>query len=290
MGTQTSDPGGLPKPPGVPAGKPVFVPLTASLVTSATRLSAQAGWNQVPADWERFLRVSGADAYVWVHNGEVRASYSVVRYSARIAWIGMILVDVEYRGMGLGGTAFDGALDACGVEAVAGLDATDLGEPIYRRRGFEGVLPISRWIRDKPGSGADVGVSELDPAVVDFDMRACGVERSELLSDLLRAGGRLLMHTELGRVVAYGILRLGRMAYHLGPLVAESPEAFAAIIAMAAAAPGPVMCDSLSGEVEDVLEAAGYQRARQLLRMTRPFSRQPLTGPAVRCAAGFELG
>lgn len=124
----------------------VFQPLCERWIASACRLSTRAGWNQNEEDWRRLVRVAPAGVKVWIDAGEVRASYSVVTYGRESAWIGMVLVDPDYRGKGLGKAAFLGALEEARASkaAVIGLDATDLGEPIYRKFGFKATLPLSR--------------------------------------------------------------------------------------------------------------------------------------------------
>jgi len=274
---------------GIAMSAPVFVPLTPGWVESATRLSAQAGWNQVPADWERFLRVPGAGAFVYLADGEVRASYSIIRYDGSLAWIGMILVDTAYRGRGLGGAAFDEALLACG-EVTAGLDATDLGEPIYRRRGFESCLPISRWMVEGAGSGGTLDQGRLDGEIFGLDAQACGFDRSDLLRDLVLGGGKVIRCIEDGSVAGYGILRPGRTASHLGPVIARTESALSWILDQAASQGGTILCDLLASESAAALEARGFRKVRSLMRMTRPHSVRVLHGPFVCCAAGFELG
>lgn len=273
-----------------------FLPLAPALMASAVRLSAQAGWNQLAGDWERALRLAPEGVKVWTdETGEVRASYSVIGCGQRVAWIGMILVDTAWRGQGLGKLAFAGALEdarTAGYE-VLGLDATDLGEPIYRKFGFEVCQPIARW-----GGILQPAASDETPAIregfsadlAELDRASCGEDRSRILADLADHGGRLIRIEDEGRTAAFAGIRPGRNAFHLGPVVARSEDAAQRILDAAAR--------ELGGRkvFADVFEAGGalfatrgLEPLRQLKRMTLPRERDCLCGDRVWCAAGFEL-
>ena len=271
-----------------------FVPLGEPHVAAATGLSTQAGWNQTPDDWRRLARIGPEHVRVLVEAGEVIASWSMVGFGA-VAWIGMILVEQGHRGRGLGTAAFDEALAAARAAGhrVVGLDATHLGEPLYRRRGFQTIAPIVRWQGTVlPARGADVPVrSGLTPGVLDLDARHATVNRADLLADLA-ATATLVSIDRDGVTAAYAVVRPGRVADMLGPVVAADDASFAMIMAAATAplAGRPVMCDLLDPRGDEVLAGLGLAPTRRLARMTLPVAPGCLCGPGIRCGAGFELG
>jgi GNAT superfamily N-acetyltransferase len=271
-----------------------FGPLTEEHVEAAWRLSAQAGWNQTPEDWRRLARLAPGSVRVLVEDGAAIASWSVVGFGD-VAWIGMILVEQEHRGRGLGTLAFDQALAAARAAGhrVVGLDATHLGEPLYRRRGFNSIAPIVRWQGTAAGGlGADAGCRHgLTAGVLALDLAHAGVNREALLVDIA-AEGTILSLERGGGTVAYAAIRPGRVAEFIGPVVAAGPDEFAAIMAGAAAvvAGRPTMCDLLDDRGADVLRSLGLAPARRLARMTLPADPGCLCGPGIWCGAGFELG
>lgn len=275
-----------------------FQPLTSDLVGSAFRLSTQAGWNQTSQDWERLSRLNSVHSGVWVEGGEVRASYSLIAYGNQVVWIGMILVDQGYRGAGLGKTTFCQALEhakTLGFKQL-GLDATHLGEPIYAKVGFETICPIVRWqgmLSSSDFSGDDREIHlGLTPAVLDWDSRQVGIDRSTLLRDFEAGSATILRCENDGRPSGFAVIRPGRTAQHLGPVVAESETDLTKLLS--AASPlvlgQNVICDVLSPEIEGTLFKCGLRPSRHLKRMILPPSEVNLCGPAVRCAAGFEFG
>lgn len=275
-----------------------FEPLSTFWTGSAFRLSAQSGWNQTEEDWRRLVRVSPGGVKVWIDRSEVRAAFSVAAYGTKLAWLGMVLVEETYRGQGLGKIVFQSCLDAAkalGVEAL-GLDATHLGEPIYRRYGFGDVHAVTRWggtpHTDQPVGAGSAIRSGLNDSILELDFRIAGVDRSRLLRDLADSDAFCHSLAEGGVVRGYVIARPGRTAFHLGPLVAETGEQMRDLLraALADLKGAPVICDALSAGSETVLDALGLKPLRHLRRMAWPGLGECFRHESLRLGAGFEWG
>src|SRR5262245_52917979 len=113
-------------------------------------LSIEAGWNQVAADWHLMLTlgrgygVRGADGR-WI------ASALALPVGPDVCWLSMVLVTRPMRGQGLGRRLLSHCLaevEASG--AAAGLDATELGRPVYLPLGFRDLYALSRWFARYP--------------------------------------------------------------------------------------------------------------------------------------------
>jgi GNAT superfamily N-acetyltransferase len=260
-------------------------------------LSSAAGWNQTEEDWRRLSRIQPDGVGIWKDDGEARASYSVVRYGGGLSWIGMILADPAYRGRGLGKAAFAEALERAksGNSAVIGLDATEMGEPIYRQFGFERTGDIIRWSGDLlPGEGrGDPGIfsAGLSEEVCELDRLSTGIDRTPLLRDLAETAEILRCERE-GATAAFAAIRPGRRAAQIGPLVARTPEDFETLFREISRrlAGRTVVCDVPRGEAALRLQPMGLQPSRRLRRMTLPATKSCLAGEAVWFAAGFEWG
>src|SRR2546428_7229388 len=76
--------------------------MTKADIPAGMRLKEIAGWNQTPADWERFLDSSPKGCFAAESEGQVVGTATTIIYEGRFAWIGMVLVDPAHRGQGLG--------------------------------------------------------------------------------------------------------------------------------------------------------------------------------------------
>lgn len=281
--------------------------LTRADVPDAMALSTQAGWNQVAADWHRLLDLDADGCFAGRIDGDLVATGTLVTFGDEVGWIGMILVDEDHRRQGYGTDVFDRVLELAAERGVtAGLDATDAGREVYRKRDFVDVAPIERWCGplSADGGGADdagseavavdeVGSDDRDEiaAACALDERAVGVDRSDLIGHLVAEAGTTTLAVDGGRG-GYAVVRPGREHDHLGPLVADSETAAESLVrAAAAVVDGSVLVDVLDvAFAESVLAPRGMAPQRHLTRMVAEEPTPLLVGDGVRAAAGFELG
>ncbi len=249
---------------------------------AALALSTQAGWNQTPEDWRRLLDLSPDGCFAGRLDGRLVATATAAAPAPGIRWIGMVLVDDACRGRGFGRLILERALEQAGENV--GLDATELGRPLYLKLGFQDVAPIDRWggVLNRPAP-ADAGT--LDE-LLRLDREAAGVDRGALLRHLAAEPGVRLLQARGG----YAFLRPGRLWAQLGPVVADV-EAFDALLGGAAALldGAPVVIDvPRTPEREVLLCTRGLELRRALTRMTRGTPKPLLLAPALASAVCFE--
>jgi len=110
------------------------------------RLSRQAQWNQTETDWRRFLELGGEGCFIAELDGTAVGTTTTCIFDS-VAWIAMVLVDVEARRQGVGSALLRHALaflDAKGIETVR-LDATPAGQPVYEKLGFQPEYLLTRY-------------------------------------------------------------------------------------------------------------------------------------------------
>jgi GNAT superfamily N-acetyltransferase len=248
-------------------------------------LVVQSGWNQTVDDWRVFGR-HGSVSVVRDAAGRIVASGAVLPMGAAlqggtVAWISMILVTPALRGQGLGRAVFEDSLRrAQALGHLPMLDATPQGEPLYRKFGFEPVWRLTRWRRGAvahrtpapPLEDADLG------ALAELDAQALGFRRAGLLGELAgRPDSRCVRHA-----AAIGVMRAGRIAHQIGPVLAPDESSAAGLLQrMADALEGPVMIDAAD-------DSAGFGRALADLgfERQRTFTRMALVGPDHRLPEG----
>ena len=266
-------------------------------------LSIEAGWNQNLADW-RFMLGAGRGFGCVGPDGAWQASSLVLPLGRNLAWISMVLVTRARRRGGVGTALLERCIDEVRqAGAVAGLDATEQGRPIYLPLGFRDLYPTARWhfdaVRDAVPSTAGVTlrpftVADL-PRLALYDRPLTGMERPSILAHLaLRQPGRAwIAEDAAGRIVGYALGREGRTATSLGPVVADREDVALALASHAAsAAPGPFIVDvpSAHAALRRWLERQGAVSPRGYMRMTLGEARHLDDPTHVFALAGPELG
>lgn len=277
--------------------------LTRADLESALRLSTQVGWNQIEADWIRLLDLNPTGAIAGRIGDQLVATAVIVTYGVELSWVGMVIVDHGFRGRGLGRAILLEAIKKGlgGRSKLVGLDATDLGRPVYLKHGFVDIAPIDRWSGVLQPTVAAREVRLCGPAEWDqicaYDLKVTGIDRGPLLRHLQGEAGVAAWALPVGDggISGFVVLRPGRKLgyWHLGPLVADEQEGFAALLqAPRLQLKGEaVFADALRRpESTRGLEAAGLTIQRELMRMSCPESRTVLCGPQVWLATSFEWG
>ena len=246
-----------------------------SLVT----LSAEAGWNQVAADW-RFMLVEGNGVGMADAGGIWIASALALPLAPRLSWLSMVLTTKAWRGRGIGTRLLRRCIDAVRARgAAAGLDATELGRPVYLPLGFRDVYTLRRWhLETAPKAAAPpagirvrrIAASDLH-ALAAYDAPRSAMQRGAILAHLQGRAPYLAFVAEAqDEMVGFVLGREGRIAHHIGPIVAESEEialALAAQASIAASPPFVIDAPERHSGMRRWLEASGAVTPRGFTRM-----------------------
>jgi predicted N-acetyltransferase YhbS len=273
-------------------------------VAEAMRLKEAAGWNQTEEDWLRLLRLAPRGCFAATAGGRVVATTTTTAYGRALAWVGMVLVDPRFRRKRIATALVRAALEnleAEGVKAVK-LDATPEGAPVYESLGFEAELRIERWAGTAGGctsesvAQADTTPPQLFEQLLEFDRRAFGADRSELiriLSDEACVAPSVSVGGD-GRLRGYALARRGSQAAYVGPVVAEEAEAAALVLGevLGRLGTGQVYIDlntTFEGGARE-LTARGFTKQRELIRMRRGERTSAGTSRSIFAIAGPEVG
>jgi GNAT superfamily N-acetyltransferase len=269
------------------------------------RLNTLSGWNQTAVDWHRFLEHSPDGCFVMEHDKKVVGTATTISYENRFAWVGMVLVDPEYRKQGIGTQLLKKTveyLDQRHVPTIK-LDATPLGKPLYQKLGFVPEFEIERLVLKRPSEAAStalrskrthVGKVEMEQ-VVRMDREVFGANRGFLLSSLFREASELALtvrEDEAPQGYAFG--RRGAFADHLGPWTAANRGSAEVLLQgfLARSSRETVIVDCVKSNVVacELLGACGFAPSRPLTRMARGPNTFP-GKPDLMCAIlGPEFG
>ncbi len=282
---------------------PAISVLTSAELDAAQALVAEAGWNQVRADWELFLEL-GAAFKVTARDGEVAATAATLPFS-RFGWISMVLVGKRHRRQGLATALLEHCVGRLREQALLPvLDATPAGRIVYRQLDFQDGWQITRWRRVRRGAplpgGAPAATSvralrERDwPELLALDEQAFGSARAALLRRLeSRSRGFACVAERDGRIAGYLLGRDGRQAMQVGPIVAREQSLAQALLAHALERiDGPALLDLLDCHtgLPPQLKAAGFAVERSYTRMALDADAAFGDANLMVAIAGPELG
>ncbi len=270
--------------------------------------SDASGWNQVAEDWRLFIEFGHTFGFRDTANRLI-ATAAALPYIGGVGWISMVLVAEDYRHRGLATRLMEDCirtLTDAGFAPV--LDATPAGEPVYARLGFCGGFALDRWERDALGNAlaetasgaageatgksfdlarsfappdkacAEIG-NPIEAETLDnmarLDARTIGIDRRFLIESFLsRTGSRAWVSSDQRASV---IIRAGRRAAQIGPLIANSDaQAIELLDAALASTSSRVFLDvpayrtGLTGHLQ-----------RRGFRIQRPYRRMALGSSAI---------
>jgi len=143
------------------------------------------------------------------------------------------------RGRGIGTRLVEHALAYLGEAGArtVRLDATPLGEPIYRRLGFVPEYELARWegvgLEGTPHPSIRPVPADKLEAVAKLDQEATGTDRRRLIRLLYQEQPNAMrLFTPHGALLGYATFRRGSRAVQIGPAIALTEEA------------GRALCDS----------------------------------------------
>ena len=213
-------------------------------ITGAMKLSTAEGWNQTENDWKFLIENPGNISLVAECSNTIIGTTTAMNYSNKLAWIGMVLVDKEFRGQGVSASLLTDVLKKLSSFNSVKLDATPAGQNVYKKFGFREEFEIVRMTNL---SIANIAV-QIDEKIfseyielkylheiIDFDENIFGVNRSSLIKYLLSEYPQkawMIKRNSLIAGIALG--REGNKYHHIGPVFGSNINDVKALIASAA--------------------------------------------------------
>lgn len=275
-------------------------------IAAGLGLSKTAGWNQTAADWERFLSASPEGCFVAELDGKVCGTVTTISYENRFAWVGMVLVDPQHRGKGIGTQLLEAAIEHLDNRKISiiKLDATPQGKPLYEKMGFVSEYEIERWILQRTIAGVTIAggpaqyetlTLPLSDSIVEADREGFGADRSLLLESLHHSAPEFTLEIRNNSVLqGYTFGRRGLFADHLGPWAAKNISSAGTLLEgfLTRSRRDTLIVDCLKANnmAVSLLESYGFTYSRLLTRMYRGTNTYP-GRPDILCAIlGPEFG
>jgi hypothetical protein len=241
---------------------------------------------------------------------------TTVNYENRFAWVGMVLVDPEARGQGVGTRLLQGALSILRGIASIRLDATPQGRPVYQRLGFEDEYELCRMqligvasdrldssqesLGLSPGQAGELSVRPMKTedlaGVNETDRRIFGADRHEILHwALQQAPEYAWIASRSAGIEGYCFGRHGFNFDQVGPVHSQNQLVSQQLVAacLSSAKPGTrFIVDPLlhSPSWLEWLRLAGFVHQRPFTRMSLGANRHAGVPEEVWTILGPEFG
>jgi len=250
-------------------------------IGSAMKLSNAEGWNQTEKDWKLFLVNPGNICMVAESDNRVIGTTTAINYSNQVAWIGMVLVDTEYRGQGVSKsllTTIFKKLESC--KSVK-LDATPAGQQVYKKFDFKDEYLVARMtnslMKNLPlDDDSDILPKPIQQKhiqeIIALDETTFGANRAQLIKYLVREypdKGMVLKRNN--RITGFALGRDGNKYHQIGPVVASNSGDARILItkALKKLVNQPIVVDVLRDKEDllDWLSSIGFIEQRYFIRM-----------------------
>lgn len=260
-------------------------------IANCKLLSDAEGWNQTVSDWAFLVNNSKSVCVLDEIREKVIGTATAINYSGKMAWIGMVLVDENYRGRGIGKLVISNLLKQLHAIESVKLDATVAGRQLYEKFGFRSEYRIHRMINFSPekfcsrnSEIASEAITESDiPEITELDASVFGVKRTLLINWLYTQNPELCRCIKKnGKITAFALGRPGRKYQQIGPVFALTIEDAKVLISqiLEKNAIQPIVVDVLAEQSELIywLDKIGFTEQRDFVRMylnENPFPGKP---------------
>ncbi len=201
--------------------------MTAADLPLGLRLSDEAGWNQIPTDWQRFLELQPDGCFVAEYDGTAVGTTTTCIFGS-VAWIAMVLVTEMARGRGVGKALMEHALrflDERGIATVR-LDARPMGQPLYERLGFVEQYRIAHYEGTLPNTPEVSGIEDAADSweeLMVLDEQITRTDRRRLLRRLFSEYPQRVRFVQMSSNLAgYWTSRPGKKTIRIGPCIATA--------------------------------------------------------------------
>jgi len=277
--------------------------MTEADIEFGMKLKGAAGWNQLPADWKRLIRLEPEGCFVLQSDGVPVGTVTTTLYEKRLAWIGMVLVSPDQRRKGYGTDLLKAAMEYCKAQRVEviKLDATPLGKRLYDTLGYLDEYKLKR-VQGQGSHQTFENVRRMRAVdlweVVQADIGFFGVSRQRLLESLFEENPSLsfIAHRPgSSEIVGYLFARPGQMAFQIGPWIATEPSAAeqllkAALNTLAGQALFLDVLQQVNPHAEAMVTKYGFSKQREFIRMFHGQNLFPGTPAEIYAICGVEKG
>lgn len=252
-------------------------------IEQAIQLSEAENWNQTEKEWELLIGNPQNICLAATLGDKVIGTATAINYENKVAWIGMVIVDKEYRGQKISNMLLSNLIESFGESTLLKLDATPAGQPVYQKFGFTDEYLVYRFtamavlkndIHFEAGISVEMASLENLEELTEYDKQIFGADRKQLIEFLIRSfPEKAWVIRRNGRINGIALGRKGARFHHIGPVFALNSELAKILIlkSLESIENQPAVLDvpEYKAELTDWLVTFGFTKQRHFVRMCR---------------------
>ena len=193
------------------------------------------GWNPGKHETESLYAADPRGYYILEVDGEPTASLAAVKYSQKLAFLGLFIVTPSKRGQGFGAMLWDAVTSKLEICSSIGLNAVMEQIERYGRSGFYPSFLNTRWKgrpdnipsdREVKKEGFSLTDKFLTKDIIEYDRSIFSSPREAFLTHWLKMpeSHALAALDKQGNVIGYGVISrtVEPNSYKIAPLFANS--------------------------------------------------------------------
>lgn len=252
-------------------------------IEQVIQLSKAEKWNQTEKEWEMLIGNPQNICLAATAGDKVIGTATAINYENEVAWIGMVIVDKEYRGQKISKMLLSNLIESLGEGTSLKLDATPAGQPVYNKFGFTEEYLVNRFttasvIKNSLPFEREISVERAILKdlleIIEFDKQIFGANRKQLFEFLFfNYPERVWLLKQNGQITGIALGRKGNRFHHIGPVLASNFKDAKKLISnsLKSLEDQPVVVDVLDDKTElmNWLSTLGFTKQRYFVRMYR---------------------
>ena len=257
--------------------------LTLHDVEQALQLSKAENWNQTEKEWKLLIGNPQNTCLAATIGEKLIGTATAIKYENNVAWIGMVIVDSDYRGQRISNLLLSNLIENSKNIIPLKLDATPAGQPVYQKFGFIEEYLVYRFtsmsvfkkeIHIENGISVERVSPENTDEITEYDKKIFGADRKQLIEFLIRNfPEKAWVLRQNGQIHGIALGRKGNSFHQVGPVFASSNN-FAKILILKSfesCENQSVVVDVTEQNTELInwLKTLGFTKQRHFVRMYR---------------------
>lgn len=257
--------------------------MTLNDVEQALQLSKAENWNQTEKEWELLIGNPQNTCLAATVDGKLIGTATAINYENKVAWIGMVIIDKNYRGQKISNLLLTSLIENSKNMISLKLDATPAGQPVYQKFGFTdeylvyritSVSVLKNEIHIEKGISVERASQENLDEITEYDKKIFGADRKQLIEFLLRNfPEKAWMLRQNGEIKGIALGRKGSRFHQVGPVYTSNID-FAKILILKSIESfenQTVVVDvpEQNTELINWLHTLGFTKQRHFVRMYR---------------------